>query len=501
MDSKLEKLKKLRNDHLRIQYGITLYPYQELVSDKIIEALVDNLEITKDATEEQIDELQQKEIAAELSRQSGKTTAVGLTGEFVITFLSELYQRPIAIGIFAPQLDQAKLSYNLIRDGSRKVKEMFNLSQEESKAIREQENARQLVMPNGSSATVAPLNKVSQIEGMSLDLIIIDEAQIAEDEIVQNRVWPMGKTTNAPRIYIGKAGTQKCYFHTLSQNDETVKIYYEDIVKQRRETYEKTGDARHLVYEKSVNEDILEFGDDAPFIQREYFGHWQIGTGQFVTPEELKAMETDRKPTYKYKQAPCFAGIDTAKKPDSTVVTVLRKEDKNYKEVLNWLELQGDNYQDQFDIILDFLSNYDIQAIAIDSTGQGDFMPDMFENNTQWQDEHTGLFRIKFSAVNKDLMYKNLRVSIQELLTTLPSLDNKYGRKFKQQMLDLQQEHKGQLLSVGHPDHPEAHDDYCDSFALAEWAYAKHNEDAVDIVTVDIANETTAPQDWTDPDW
>jgi len=75
------------------------------------------------------------------------------------------------------------------------------------------------------------------------------------------------------------------------------------------------------------------------------------------------------------------------------------------------------------------------------------------------------------------VMYKNLKVSIKELLTTLPNLSTKQGEKFKQQMLDLQQEYKGQLLSVHHPDDPNAHDDYPDSWALAEWAYAKYNED------------------------
>jgi len=104
-------------------------------------------------------------------------------------------------------------------------------------------------------------------------------------------------------------------------------------------------------------------------------------------------------------------------------------------------------------------------------------MPDMFENNTQWADEHSGLYRIKFSAVSKDLIYKNLKVSIKELLTTLPKLGTKQAEKFRQQMLDLQQEYKGQLLSVHHPDDPNAHDDYPDSWALAEWAYARWTED------------------------
>jgi hypothetical protein len=120
----------------------------------------------------------------------------------------------------------------------------------------------------------------------------------------------------------------------------------------------------------------------------------------------------------------------------------------------------------------------------------------MFQNNTEWSDEKSGLYRVKFSAVSKDLMYKNLKVSIKELLTTLPKLGTKQGEKFRQQMLDLQQEYKGQLLSVHHPDDPNAHDDFPDSWALAEWAYAKYNEDnAVSISTVSVERERKVKHD------
>ena len=57
------------------------------------------------------------------------------------------------------------------------------------------------------------------------------------------------------------------------------------------------------------------------------------------------------------------------------------------------------------------------------------------------------------------------------------------------QMLDLQQEYKGQLLSVKHPDSPNARDDYADSWALAERAYAKWNETKLEISSVEISSE------------
>lgn len=493
----LDKLRKLRADHLLIQHGLTFYPYQEEISDQILIALLDNLRITAGATEEDVKKLKQVEIAIELSRQAGKTYAVGHTAEFILTFLPKMFNRPIRIGIFAAQIDQAKISYGIMRNSLRQTKgTLFSLTADEEQFIKEEENAKKLVMPDGSSAAIAPINLVSQIEGLTLDLIIIDEAQVAKDKIVQHSIWPMGKVTNAPRVYIGKAGTQINHFYRLSQRNETLKAYFDKVVEQRRVVYKQTGDPLHLMYEQSVRSDIEKQGLEADEIQREYFGKWQIGTGQFCTIEQLEKIEDKkRKQTFHYQKGPCFAGLDTAKHPDSTVLTIIRavtdddgkpvmverilpdgktKEYSRKKEILNWMELKGENYQNQFDIIKDFLSKYNVVGIAIDSTGQGDFMPDMFENNTEWQDDKSGLYRLKFSATSKDAIYKNLKVSIQQLLTTVPNLGTKLGERFKQQMLDLQQEWKGQLLSVHHPDIAGAQDDFADSWALAEWAFAQY---------------------------
>lgn len=474
----LDKLRKLRADHLKIQHDVVFYPYQELVSDRILEALIQNLRLTSNATEEEIKKLKLVELPIEFSRQSGKTTAVVYTVEFILTWLSVHFNRQIHIGIFAPQIEQAKTDFDRLKVALRQVKDMVIVDEATEKLVKEQENAKTLVLPDGSSCYIAPVTKTSRPESKTLDLMIFEESQDQDDKILKESILPIGASTNAPRIYIGTAGTRICYFYRLGQSNKALKLYFEDIVAQRRKTYEDTGDAKHLIYEQTVRQEIELHGIDSDEIQRPYFGKWLIGTGNFTTEPELDAMIVKRGITYHYNKSECYAGIDTAKNPDSTVVTIIRiNPETGKKDLLNWCELRGENYQDQFDVIKDFLSKYKVVAVAIDSTGQGDFMPDMFERHTEWADEKSGLYRVKFSAVSKDLMYKNLKVTIKELLTTLPNLSTKQGEKFRQQMLDLQQEYKGQLLSVHHPDDPNAHDDYPDSWALAEWAYAKYNED------------------------
>lgn len=487
----LEKLISLRRAHLKNVHDVTFYEYQEIISDRIVDAVLQNMRITANATEEDIKKLVRHEIPIEISRQAGKTTAVVLTVEFIMLYFPKIFKRRINIGIFAPQIEQAKTDFDRLKEALFRSAPLWNLGEQEDKEFKEQSNSKTLVLPNGASCYIFPVTKTSKPESKTLDLTIFEESQDLEDKIVKEQIWPMGANTNSPNVYIGTAGTKICYFYRLGQQGKAIKLYFHDIVPQRKAVFAATGDAKHLIYENTVQQEIQKHGQDSDEIARPYFGKWLIGTGQFVTEDDLDKLYTEKLPTYQHKKMYCFAGIDVAKNPDSTVVTIIRwNPELGKKELLSWLELRGDNYQDQFDIIRDFLNNYNVVALAIDSTGVGDPVSDMFARDTQYQDENSGFYAVKFTAISKDNMYRNLKLSIQESLTLLPKIDKKNGERFRLQMLDLQQEYKGQLLSVHHPDAPDAHDDYPDSWALAEWAYARWNENKVSIATIMVSNDT-----------
>lgn len=471
-----DKMMSLFRAHLTAKHDLTLYPYQLDVARKLFDAVIQNLRLTAGATEEDVKKLKIVEIPIEFSRQSGKTTVIVHAIEFIMLFFTEQFKRPIRIGIFAPQREQAKTDFDRLKFALAKSTDLQ--VKLDNRPDEEENNAKTIVLPNGSSCYIFPVTATSKPESKTLDLIVFEESQDLDDKIIKEQIWPMGAATNAARVYIGTAGTRICYFYRLGQS-AGLKLYYDEISAQRRQTYLDTGNALHLIYEQSVKGEIEKHGRDSDEIARPYFGKWLIGTGQFVTQEDLERLVIDRRRTNQEKESESYAGLDTAKHPDSTVVTILRyNKELKRKQVLTWLELRGENYAAQYEIIIDFLKHFNVVAIAIDSTGQGDFMPDMFQANSEWQDENSGLYRIKFSAVSKDNIYKNLKVSIREFLTDLPEMGTREAERFKQQMLDLQQEYKGQLLSVHHPDDPNAHDDYPDSWALAEWAYAKYNEDS-----------------------
>lgn len=385
-----------------------------------------------------------------------------------------IWYAPIRIGIFAPQREQAKTDFDRLKA------RLSQLTTVTGDWDPEESNSNTLKLLNGSECYIFPVTPTSHPESKTLDLIIVEEAQNLNDHEFMNDIRPMGASTNAPIIFIGSAGYKICYFYRLLQRQTDLTFDYLQVIADRRKLYEKSGDPQHLRYETFVLSEKQMLGEDADEFKAPYKLEWILGGGQFCTAEQFDNLIGSFSRAYQDRKSKCYAGIDTAKNPDSTVVTVLRwLETKNEdgkviraeKQLVNWLELRGDNYKDQFDIIWDFLQKYNVRAVAIDSTGQGDFMPDMFERETHFINEANGLYRVKFSAVSKDVMYKNLGVVVQNLLTHLPKTETKEAERFKQQMLDLQKEHRGELLTAHHPNSPDAHDDYPDSWALAEYAY------------------------------
>ena len=75
----------------------------------------------------------------------------------------------------------------------------------------------------------------------------------------------------------------------------------------------------------------------------------------------------------------------------------------------------------------------------------------------------------------KDNMYRNLKLSIQGLLTTIPKQDKNMVRSSDSRCWIFSNNTMVRYLRLI-TQQPWTHDDYPDSWALAEWAYAKWSE-------------------------
>lgn len=498
--------------------------------------LVQNLLVLsqKKVTEADIEALDTAVLSFEYTRQSGKTTVVVHIVEVIMIFITRLFGMPIEIGIFAPQKEQANTDFKRLKNALLRSKQDLTIyDHDANKKAKEESNAKTITMGNGSSCYIFPVTETSKPESKTLHVIIIEEAQDIKDRIVNEDILPMGTATNAVVLRIGTAGDMLCDFYWEIQKGRAVVMTYPEIAADRRRMYELTGDARHLVYEQKVKNDIERFGIASPEIQKPYFNVWQLEAGMYITAEELFKGRVN-KPYENPSAEPLFAeylefirsgrpslpekddwamshklpwatmelfrawteanhyfGLDTAKEKDQSILKIGREIDGRLTIVRSVQGLRGMNYEDQFDIFQKELSWYKIACGSIDATGQGDFMPDKFERNTPYK-----IYRVKFSRLSKDVMYKALyqkqvndkfayywQDPVKYPVKQSPGFEVKTpeqytahaSEEFEDEFLKLQKRFISDMMVVAHPDATDAHDDHPDSTALMNNAFDSYN--------------------------
>jgi hypothetical protein len=211
--------------------------------------------------------------------------------------------------------------------------------------------------------------------------------------------------------------------------------------------------------------------------------------------------------------SPVVVGIDVAKESDQTVVTVLNPDYNqggmvadiwhSYKHILNWLELQGDNYVAQRHNIADFLANYrNKKRIIIDATGVGAGLSDMLQDEYRNEIDKGELEFIEFNATvetNND-GYKHFLLDLQNGWIEYPNSDRAKKlakqRNFVLQLTNLRKIYRGAHLGAEAGD-ATPRKDYCSSLMLASYGTDVSEsmgqvEDAENFV---MARETTDKSD------
>jgi hypothetical protein len=167
-------------------------------------------------------------------------------------------------------------------------------------------------------------------------------------------------------------------------------------------------------------------------------------------------------------------GIDPARKMDSTVVTVVwvdwdRPDEFGYYDhrVLNWLELQGDDWEDQYFQIVNFLNNYDVLAVGVDSNGVGDAVAQRLKLLLP----RSEVMPLTSSPTEQSKRFKHLQALIQRQALSYPAHAKtkrlRTWKRFYQQMTDAEVHYKGPNFTVAAPKENYAHDDFVDSLAIA----------------------------------
>lgn len=457
---------------MEVLVGHSLHPYQEPLSRRIVESVVigDGEEITGLA-----------------ARQSGKSETIANTVATLMVLLPRLaqiypdllgkFKDGFWVGLFAPTEGQAETLFGrtVTRLTSERALEILGDPEIDDETGRVPGVTKSIrLKKSGSTLTMMTANPRAKIESKSFHLVVVDECQEADDFVVIKSIAPM------LAYYAGtfvKTGTP-----TTSKNN-----FYRSIQLNRRRQTGRAARQNHFEwnwkdvskynenYAKFIRKEMLRIGEDSDEFQMSYNCKWLLERGMFVTSSLMDDLgDTSQETVKSWFRSPVVVGIDPARKTDSTVVTVVwvdwdRPDEFGYFDhrVLNWLEIQGDDWEDQYFQITNFLANYDILAVGVDANGVGDAVAQRLKILLP----RAEVISLTSSPSEQSKRWKHLQALMQRRLVGWPAHAKtrrlRTWKRFYQQMTDAEVNFKGPNMLVAAPDEAHAHDDFVDSLAIA----------------------------------
>lgn len=202
---------------------------------------------------------------------------------------------------------------------------------------------------------------------------------------------------------------------------------------------------------------------------------WILEKGMFVSEERLDSLYHPRmKIVQQWWDSPIVVGIDVARSNDSTVVTPVwvdwdHPDGFGFYEhrVLNWLEINNVEWEQQYFDIINFLRNYEVYRVGVDSQGVGGPIAERL----QILMPNVDVVAVSSDAKAQNERWTHLTQLIQRGQLIVPgdsrSRAKKVWKRFNQQMGDLEKVNRGPYMLAAAPEERNAFDDYPDSLAIA----------------------------------
>lgn len=477
--------------------GKTMFPYQEQFSKRVIRSVLEN---------------DGEEITSLFSRQSGKSETISLTSGGLMIILPQLANMPMFaddprlkmfkdgmwIGIFAPSQRQAQTTYNRIKARIQSKPAQMILADPEFNLYFTTSNGQTVSLSNGSFVTAISASDGSNIEGESFKLIICEECQDISNFKIRKSIHPMGAAYNATIVKIGTATTHKGDFYDAIQRNKRNDAEKKSHIRNHFEYDYKVASKYNPNYAKYVEKEKARLGEKSDEFRLSYCLEWIIERGMFIDisifEPQCGEFTLDRVPYDKV--ATHVAGIDLGGKGDSTIITMVevnwaipailesRVNDETGEEevyeayntyIKDWHMIENEpDYEQQYPEVCDYLDHWKVARIVCDATREASFAHRLKANRRE------EVIPYIFTTKSKSELYKHLDKEIAAGRARFCAGDNtRYTKEYQlflEQMGDLQKGYSGQYMVVAHPDEKGAHDDYCDSWALAVWGCSFQGE-------------------------
>lgn len=423
-------------------------------------------------------------ITALYSRQSGKSETVSNVVVTLMIFLPvlaplypellEKFAEGVWVGAFGPVDEQAETLFGRIvaRLTSERATGILSDPEIADEVIGRGKEVR--LRRRGSLVRKTTAHPRAKIEGRTYHIILIDEAQDADERVVNKSISPMGASTNATSVWTGTPTYVKGIFFRQIQVNKR-KASRRGARQNHFEADWKTVAKSNENYRRFVSKEMLRIGEDSDEFKLSYRLIWLLETGMLTTSERMDELsDTSMQVVQAWHKTPVLVGIDCARKQDSTIVTVVwvnwsyPDEFGQYEHrVLNWLDLAGMDWEEQYFRIVEFLANYAVYQIGIDAGGVGDVVASRLKVLLPGVD----IIELKSDRTSQSARWKHMMSLMSAAMLTWPGHSKsrrlKVHRRFRQQMEDAELRYEGPHVVVQAPRAADAHDDYVDSLANA----------------------------------
>lgn len=427
-------------------------------------------------------------LTALFSRQSGKTEAVANVIATAMIFLPRLakvfpdfmnlwkFSEGVKVGAFAPVDEQADNLHGRI---------VARLSSDQAKKFYQDPEIDERLggvgrvcklLKCGSEVRKTTCHPKAKIEGRTYHIILIDECQDADSKTVKKSVSPMGASTRATHIWTGTPTYTKNVFYDQIQKNKRLELKRGRTKQNHFQADWKEVARCFPTYKQSVADEMDSMGPESEEFLLSYCIKWLLDKGQFTTSEKFEELGDKRVQALEHTwfRTPVVVGIDCGRKQDRTIVTVVwvdwdHPDEFGFYEhrVINWLDLEGMEWESQYFQIFEFLQGYKVYAVGVDIGGVGDVVINRL---------HTLMPSVNFvecgvSPGEQSTRYKWLQQLMQRRKMIWPMGAKvrklKVFRRFRVEMEDAELEYKGATISVAAPNESDAHDDYVDSLCNA----------------------------------
>lgn len=393
-------------------------------------------------------------------RQSGKSTGISevisqLAGIIPLFFADKFphLSKGLNVGVFAPTDDKAMLLSDKMKERltSWVYRDVFGI-------LADVNNHKHFKLNIGSHIFTGTASKNAKcVEGNTLHVCIIDEAQQVSDFRIKKSIRPQLASTNGTMIYVFTASEEEAehglvYIKCMTEDERRDKGLKPDpnfIVVTLNDIYSHPGTQK---YRKWVNKEIADFGRGDESIQSQFFGVWNpLGSDVFMSMKVLRRCKRGK--LSETCDEMCVAAIDPAEVLDATVVGVARIRDK---QIIAFLELEGDNYPEQDILIREFLEGFNIVQARGDNTGPGRVLFQYLQKKKKLPDgkEYSGLkylIPVNTTSDYRDESFRNMKRQIRKKFIRYPIDDSPLILNFELQITGLVKRKVGNKIRVDHP--------------------------------------------------